>query len=361
MQTNKTIFRQEFIASFLHFINIATLIRKEEWLNEIFDCLHDFRASITYFVIKLRHVNQSHWKFRFSIYLSDFVHVWFACHIVVCDVVFSFQSIFHFASCCFHREIQSRFSSFRLRSKMLFNRIIDDICQQIRFHSSHYVFMSECWLVRITFIRFTSQVECRLTHFDLSFRNFFMNNYEIATFALSKKKEKLFNLRSKLRILNFFFSSSWFFVLDLTKMFKLLIVYDQKSTRLNRAREFFFFSFFDYRSWRLNEINRFTIEIHQFTSSLINEREESKNSFFSFFVFFFSYKVSWKSKSVKIWMFNKESFILYLVSNVSCFEKNWDRSTSNTFYNWISDAFQISTLIYFWRLFLIMLHETHDI
>jgi hypothetical protein len=152
-----------------------------------------------------------------------------------------FQSIFHFASCCFHREIQSRLSSLRSRSKMLFNRIIDDICQQIRFHSSHYVFISECWLVHITFIRFTSQIKYRLTHFDLSFRDFLMNNCEIATFALSKKKEKLFNLRSKLMISSFFFSNSWSFVLDLTKMFEFLIVYDQKSTRLNRAREFFFF------------------------------------------------------------------------------------------------------------------------
>ncbi len=124
---------------------------------------------------------------------------------------------------------------------------------------------------------------------------------------------------------------------------------------------FSFLSLFNYRSWRLNEINHFTIEIHQFTSSLINEREELKNSFFSFFVFFFSYEVSWKSKFVKTWMFNKKSFILHLVSNVSCFEKNWDRSTNNTFYNWINDAFQISILIYSWRLSLIMLHEMHDI
>jgi hypothetical protein len=154
--------------------------------------------------------------------------------------VFSSQSIFHFASCCFHRETQSRLSSLRSRSKMLFNRITDDICQQIRLHNSHYVFMNKCWLIHITFIRFTSQIKCRLTHFDLSFRDFLMNNCEIATFALSKEKKKLFSLRSKLMISSFFFSSSWSFVLDLTKMFEFLIVYDQKSIRLNRAREFFF-------------------------------------------------------------------------------------------------------------------------
>ncbi len=241
LQTSKTIFRQKFITSFFHFINIVTLIREKKWLNEISDCLHDFRVLITYFVIKLRHVNQSHWKFRLSIYVADLVHMWFTCHIVVCDVVFSFQSIFHFASCCFHHETQLRLSSLWSRSKMFFNRIINDIYQQIRFHNSHYVFMNECWFVRITFIRFISQIKCRLTYFDLSFRNFLINNCEIATFALSKKKKKLFNLRSKLMISNFFFSNSWSFVLDLTKMFEFLIVYNQKSIWLNRAREFFFF------------------------------------------------------------------------------------------------------------------------
>jgi hypothetical protein len=180
--------------------------------------------------------------------------------------VFFFQSIFHFASCCFHRETQSRLSSLRSLSRMLFNRIINDICQQIRFHNSHYVFMNECWLVRITFIRFISQIECRLIHFDLSFRNFLMNNCEIATLTLSKKKKKLFNLRSKLMISNFFFSSSWSFVLDLTKMFEFLIVYDQKSIRLNRAWIFSFSrsSIIDLDDWTNLIVSRSKyINLHQ--------------------------------------------------------------------------------------------------
>jgi hypothetical protein len=161
------IFRQKLIASFLHFINLATMIWKEKWLNEIFNRFHDFRALITYFVIKLRHVNQSHWKFRFSIYLRMLTCIHYVCTI-------------HFTS---RISIDSfRFVVSRFSSEQLWNR----------------------------------------------------------AFALSKEKKKLFNLRSNLMISSFIFSNSWSFVLDLTRMFEFLIVYDQKSIRLNRVREFFF-------------------------------------------------------------------------------------------------------------------------
>jgi hypothetical protein len=168
------IFRQKLIASFFHFINLVTMIWEKKWLNEIFDRFHDFRASIIYFVIKLRHVNQSHWKFRLSIYLRMLT-----CIHYVCTIHFtSRMSIDSF------RFVVSRFSS-----------------EQLWFSSE------QLW-------------DC--------------------AFALSKEKKKLFNLRSNLMISSCFFSNSWSLVLDLTRMFEFLIVYDQKSIRLNRVREFFF-------------------------------------------------------------------------------------------------------------------------
>ncbi len=165
------------IASFLHFINIVIMIWKKKWLNKIFNHFHDFRASITYFVIKLRHLNQSHWKFRLSIYLRMLTCIDYVCTI-------HFTNRMSIDSFWF---VVSKFSSEQLWS-----------------------FFEQLW-------------NC--------------------VFALSKEKEKLFNLRSNLMISNSFFSNSWSFVLDLTKMFEFLIVYDQKSTRLNHAREFFFLVF----------------------------------------------------------------------------------------------------------------------
>jgi hypothetical protein len=182
-------------ASFFHFINIETLIREKEWFNEIFDCLHKSRTSITDLIIKLCHVNRSHKKSWLSIYLFDFVRMWLACHIIVCDVLCSSQSISHLASRCLHCETESRLLSLRSHNKMFFNRIINNICQQIRFHFSHHVFMSRCKFILVSSIWIASQVRSQLNfrwiHFDLSFWEFLFDNCEIVHSRYRKKRRNI--------------------------------------------------------------------------------------------------------------------------------------------------------------------------
>jgi hypothetical protein len=282
-------------ASFFHFINIETLIREEEWFDEIFDCFHEFRASIIDFIIKLCHVNWSHRKSWLSIYFFDFVRMWLVCHIIVYDALCSFRSIFHFDHVVCIVKLNHDFFHFDHTVKC-------SSIASLTIYVNKYDFIFRIMFswINVIYIRFV-------------YMNRFTNMRDWWAQVLFFRIRELFN--SSWRKC----SNSWSFTI---------------SNRIDWIMRvsFSFLLFFDYRSWRLNEINRFMIKIHQFTSSLINERRASNDSFFSFFAFHSSFEVSWKSKFINVWIFNKKSFIFDLVSNVSWFEINWNRSTNNTFY-----------------------------